>query len=113
MVHHLPHSSLEQHSSGISITQVEMGGQMKYVYLKLVKVSCIIYLYSSYTIIMVTMDIRYVVSPTISGTRPPPGAFFSLTSIDECRALMFGGKEGKHMQRISDLHLIDFHTMVQ
>ena len=38
---------------------------------------------------------------------------FTLTSIDEYRALMFGGKEGKHLQRVSDLYFIDFHTMVQ
>ena len=52
-------------------------------------------------------------SPTISGTRPPPGAAFTLTSIDEYRALMFGGMEGEYLWRVSDLYLIDFQTMVQ
>ena len=51
-------------------------------------------------------------SVTVRGTRPPPAAGFTLTSIDDYRALFFGGKEGEHLQRISDLYLIDFQTMV-
>ena len=51
-------------------------------------------------------------SPTVRGTRPPPTAFFTLTSIDDYRALFFGGHDGEHLQEISDLYLIDFQMMV-
>ena len=51
-------------------------------------------------------------SPAISGTRPPPATNFTLTSIDEYRALIFGGREGKYLQKVSDVYLIDFRLMV-
>ena len=31
-------------------------------------------------------------SPTISGTRPPPCSFFSITKVDEDNAVLFGGR---------------------
>ena len=48
-------------------------------------------------------------SPTVRGTRPPPLSAFTLTSIDNYRALSFGGGD---LRPISDLYLIDFQTMV-
>ena len=51
-------------------------------------------------------------SPTFRGTRPPPCAGFTLTSIDGSRAVFFGGYDAKHCCRISDIYIIDFHTMV-
>ena len=51
-------------------------------------------------------------SPAVRGTRPPPFAYFTLTSIDNYRAISFGGYDGEHIQQISDLYLIDFQMMV-
>ena len=51
-------------------------------------------------------------SPSFSGTRPPPCGVFSLTSIDDHRALLYGGYDGERRRRVSDLYLIDFQTMV-
>ena len=50
-------------------------------------------------------------SPTVRGTRPPPCAGFTLTSIDNHRAVFFGGRvPGRG--RVNDLYIIDFDTMV-
>ena len=51
-------------------------------------------------------------SPIVRGTRPPPFSGFTLTSIDNYRAILFGGKDGEYNERMSDLYLIDFQTMV-
>ena len=37
---------------------------------------------------------------------------FSLTSIDDHRALLYGGGDAEHRSIVSDLYLIDFQTMV-
>ena len=52
-------------------------------------------------------------SPAISGTRSPQATNFTLTSIDECRAVMFGGREGEHLYKICDVYFVNFLTMVQ
>ena len=51
-------------------------------------------------------------SPSFSGTRPSPCAGFSLTSIDDHQALVYGGVDGEHHCCVSDLYLIDFQLMV-
>ena len=51
-------------------------------------------------------------SPSFSGTRPSPCSAFSLTSIDDHRALLYGGWDGEHRCCVSDLYLIDFQLMV-
>ena len=51
-------------------------------------------------------------SPTVNGTRPPPGGGYTLTSIDEHRAILHGGHDADHGCRSSDLYFIDFQTMV-
>ena len=51
-------------------------------------------------------------SPSFSGTRPPPCGGFSLTSIDDHRALLYGGWDGERRGRVSSLYVIDFQTMV-
>ena len=51
-------------------------------------------------------------SPTIGGTRPPPCAGFSLTSIDNHRAVLFGGYQPECGGAVSDLYIIDFLAMV-
>jgi hypothetical protein len=50
-------------------------------------------------------------SPVVRGTRPPPCACFTLTSVDNHRAVLFGGFHPERGQ-ISDIYLIDFSTMV-
>ena len=50
-------------------------------------------------------------SPVVKGTRPPPCAGFTLTSVDNHRAVLFGGRHPER-GRINDLYLIDFDTMV-
>ena len=51
-------------------------------------------------------------SPSFSGTRPPPSYRFSLTSVDNHRALLYGGWDSERRSTVSDLYLIDFQTMV-
>ena len=48
----------------------------------------------------------------MNGTRPPPCAVVALTSIDDHRALLYGGRDAEHMCRSSDLYIIDFDTVV-
>ena len=50
--------------------------------------------------------------PAITGDRPPPCSGFTLTAVDERRAVMFGGnyvKEGS----MNSVYIIDLHTMVK
>ena len=51
-------------------------------------------------------------SPSFSGTRPPPCYGFSLTSINDHQALLYGGGDAELRSTVSDLYLIDFQTMV-
>ena len=44
--------------------------------------------------------------PATTGDRPPPCSGFTLTAVDERRAVMFGGKNGK-MGRINSVYNID------
>ena len=50
-------------------------------------------------------------SPALRGTRPPPCTCFTLTSIDNSRAVLFAGKRPEH-GRVNDLYIIDFDIMV-
>ena len=50
-------------------------------------------------------------SPLLRGSRPPPCAAFTLTSIDRHRAVLFAGKQPEH-GRVNDLYIIDFDIMV-
>lgn len=51
-------------------------------------------------------------SPTLSGDRPPPSDGFTFTSIDNHRAVLFGGI--LHDRRyINDVYVIDFRKMVK
>jgi hypothetical protein len=49
-------------------------------------------------------------SPGVSGTRPPPCAFFSFTAIDQHRAVVFGGRT--QTARVSDTYILDMTKMV-
>jgi len=51
------------------------------------------------------------ISPDITGERPPPCAAFSLTSIDNRRAVLFGGNNGEQ-GRMNDVYIIDLLSMV-
>ena len=50
-------------------------------------------------------------SPATTGERPPPCAYFSLTSIDHKRAVFFGGSNGEQGQ-MNDVYIIDLQSMV-
>ena len=49
-------------------------------------------------------------SPPVSGTRPPPCSYFSLTKTDDYHLVMFGGKQGD--VRTNDVYVLDFIRMV-
>ena len=49
-------------------------------------------------------------SPDTTGERPPPCDHFSFTSIDQRRAVMFGGHNGKGL--MNDIYIIDLQSMV-
>ena len=50
-------------------------------------------------------------SPCVKGSRPPPCAYFSLTMIDEERAVMFGG-EDRNLKYLNDVYILRMSTMV-
>ena len=50
-------------------------------------------------------------SPALTGTRPPHGSHFTLTSIDRNRAILFAGQQPGHGY-VNDTYLIDFSKMV-
>ena len=50
-------------------------------------------------------------SPSVKGSRPPPCALFSLTMIDEERAVMFGGKDC-NLKCFNDVYMLHMSTMV-
>ena len=50
-------------------------------------------------------------SPTVSGTRPPPCAFFSLTMVDDHNAVLFGGI-GQGYVEYNDVYTLDLERMV-
>ena len=50
-------------------------------------------------------------SPPITGTRPPPCAYFSFTKIDEQHAVLFGG-QGQRYVITNNAYLIDLKKMV-
>ena len=50
-------------------------------------------------------------SPSVKGSRPPPCAGFSLTMIDEERAVMFGG-EDRRDYILNDVYVLHMSTMV-
>ena len=50
-------------------------------------------------------------SPPMTGPRPPPCAFFSFTTVDENRAVVFGGRQpGRGC--VNDVYILDFSDMV-
>ena len=49
-------------------------------------------------------------SPSVKGSRPPPCAYFSLTMIDEERAVKFGGNDS--MVNLNDVYVLHMSTMV-
>ena len=49
-------------------------------------------------------------SPSVKGSRPPPCAGFSLTMIDEERAVMFGGNDS--VVYLNDVYVLHMSTMV-
>ena len=49
-------------------------------------------------------------SPSVKGSRPPTCAGFSLTMIDEERAVMFGGKDRRDY--LNDAYVLHMSTMV-
>ena len=50
-------------------------------------------------------------SPVTSGERPPPCAAFTFTSIDNRRAVLFGGRNGAQGV-MNDVYIIDLEKMV-
>ena len=52
-------------------------------------------------------------SPPVRGTRPPPCSRFTLTNVDNHRAVIFGGYQPGRGNVVSDLYLIDLNTMVK
>ena len=46
-----------------------------------------------------------------TGERPPPCAGFTLTEIDDRRAVLFGGVKG-HERKLNDVYIIDTHLKV-
>ena len=50
-------------------------------------------------------------SPATIGERPPPCAFFTLTSVSNKRAVMFGGYN-EFYGRMKNLYLLDLECMV-
>ena len=50
-------------------------------------------------------------SPSVKGSRPPPCAYFSLTMIDEERAVMFGGQDCNR-KSLNGVYILHMSTMV-
>ena len=50
-------------------------------------------------------------SPSVKGSRPPPCAYFSLTMIDEERAVMFGGVDS-NLEYFNDVYILHMSTMM-
>ena len=48
--------------------------------------------------------------PATTGEKPPPCTAFTFTAIDDRRAVLFGGFDGKG--RMNDVYIIDLHSMV-
>lgn len=49
--------------------------------------------------------------PTFSGSRPPPCADFTFTSIDLVRAVLYGGDRGIN-DDVKEIYIFDFHYLV-
>ena len=95
------------------------GGPMKFTFLTSTNVSYHSKLGTSYSMCMKFFTTLHLIvllgiwsSPTVSGTRSPPRSGLTLTSIDENRAIAYGGWDGERGSGSSDLYLIDFQTMV-
>ena len=50
-------------------------------------------------------------SPPMTGSRPPPCSGFSLTTVDENRAVLFGGYQPGR-ERVNDVYILHFNDMV-
>ena len=51
-------------------------------------------------------------SPTLRGTRPPPCTDFSLTMIDDHRAVLFGGIQALGPRLTKEVYILDLTGMV-
>ena len=51
-------------------------------------------------------------SPTLRGTRPPPCSRFSLTMIDDHRAVLFGGQQPPGPRLNKEVYILDLTGMV-
>ena len=51
-------------------------------------------------------------SPTLRGTRPPPCSNFSLTMIDDHRAVLFGGQQPPGPTSTEEVYILDLTGMV-
>ena len=49
--------------------------------------------------------------PATTGENPPPFGNFTFTTIDENRAVLFGGKN-REQGRFNDIYIVDLNTMV-
>lgn len=67
-------------------------------------------------VLLVPLCLLYIGPPglwssTLTGSRPPPSSYFTLTSINKHQAMYFGGDQhGRGV--VSDLYFIDFDKMV-
>ena len=51
--------------------------------------------------------------PATTGERPPPLQAFTMTALDDRRAVLFGGGNiDQGYMYMNDVYIIDFHTMV-
>ena len=50
-------------------------------------------------------------SPRMTGSRPPPCSYFSFTTVDGNRAVVFGGDQPGR-GHVNDVYIIDFNDMV-
>lgn len=48
--------------------------------------------------------------PTVIGEAPPPCDAFTLTSIGENKAAMYGGGTAKCLERLSELYLLEMES---
>ena len=86
-----------------------LDGPMRSTYLTSVKVGKMIVRCANVDVYTLSAGVWFF--PVVRGTRPPPCAAFTLTSVDNHQAIVFGGFHPE-CGNISDLYLIDFSTMV-
>ena len=50
------------------------------------------------------------ISPETTGSRPPPCAAFTITRVDPCRVVVFGGRQIGG--RVNELHILNMENWV-